>query len=333
MKNLVLIISLVLMLNCYCFGDTFTSHLKPNTDSTLDIGTSSLLWQYIYSDAFTDGTASWLSNSLSGFTSISGTTLTDGTFVVSGGIISAGTWQGDTIEHEFGGLEADISSYTDGLYGMASGVTLDIDTIAEIETAIGGSTNILIETEIDASSELLTLMDDETGTGALVFGTSPTFTTSASLSDGFRLGDSGEPNIVFDETGDDIGFMGCDIGIGTLTPTRVYGTDTFLEIEGASNPALVIHDTGQAQPYQLVADSSRLSIIFGATNLIVFQGAGSIDVIGDFTAGTIQADDGISGTLVMDDGTTERITLVFTGGVLTSRTVAASTALLIDWTD
>jgi len=60
---------------------------------------------------------------------------------------------------------------------------------------------------------------------------------------------------------------------------------------------------------------------------------GAADVVGDLTAGTIQADNGVSGTLVLDDGTTERITLVFTGGVLTSRTVAASTALLMDWTD
>ncbi len=44
-------------------------------------------------------------------------------------------------------------------------------------TQIGGSVNVLLETEIDASSELLALMDDETGTGLLVFGTTPTLTT------------------------------------------------------------------------------------------------------------------------------------------------------------
>ena len=43
----------------------------------------------------------------------------------------------------------------------------------------GGATtgNVLLETEIDGSSELLALMDDETGTGLLVFGTTPTLTT------------------------------------------------------------------------------------------------------------------------------------------------------------
>ncbi len=53
---------------------------------------------------------------------------------------------------------------------LPSGATLDTewDTIAEIETAIG-ALNILLETEIDASSELRALMDDESGTGALLF--------------------------------------------------------------------------------------------------------------------------------------------------------------------
>ena len=37
--------------------------------------------------------------------------------------------------------------------------------------------NVLLETEIDASSELLALMDDETGTGAAVFASTPTLVT------------------------------------------------------------------------------------------------------------------------------------------------------------
>lgn len=74
------------------------------------------------------------------------------------------------IERERGGTAADTSAYGAGLLGSdGSNNTIDVDTIAEIETAIGGATNILTETEIDASSELAALMDDETGTGALVF--------------------------------------------------------------------------------------------------------------------------------------------------------------------
>lgn len=54
--------------------------------------------------------------------------------------------------------------------------TTSIDTISEVET-LWGSINVLTETEIDASSELLALMDDETGTGSLVFASSPSITS------------------------------------------------------------------------------------------------------------------------------------------------------------
>jgi len=55
-----------------------------------------------------------------------------------------------------------------------SRITFDAewDSIGEIETAIGAA-NILLETEIDASSELAALMDDETGSGGLVFSNAP----------------------------------------------------------------------------------------------------------------------------------------------------------------
>jgi hypothetical protein len=54
--------------------------------------------------------------------------------------------------------------------------TSSIDSLAEIETLVG-VTNILIENDIDASSELAAIMDDETGgAGNLVFSGGPSFT-------------------------------------------------------------------------------------------------------------------------------------------------------------
>ena len=52
-------------------------------------------------------------------------TLTDGTFSVTGGTISAGTWQGSFIAHEYGGLEADVSGYN-GLLKISGGTTSQI---------------------------------------------------------------------------------------------------------------------------------------------------------------------------------------------------------------
>lgn len=82
------------------------------------MGTPSLLWRYIYGDSFTDGTALWDNSKLSGFTSISGTTLTDGTFVVTGGTITGALWHGTAI---------DISDYTNLIAG--TNITLLGDTL------------------------------------------------------------------------------------------------------------------------------------------------------------------------------------------------------------
>lgn len=119
MKRTKLILFFMFVIATTTFGDTYTSHQKPITDSTLDIGTSSLFWRYIYGDSFTDGTALWNNNSLSGFTSISGITLTDGTFVISGGVVRSGRWNGTPI---------DISDYTNLVAG--TNITLSGDTLS-----------------------------------------------------------------------------------------------------------------------------------------------------------------------------------------------------------
>ena len=104
MKRLIIILFLVSV----SYGDVYTSHQLPYTDSSLDIGSATYLWRYIYGDAFTDGTALWDSSNLSGFTSIEGEILTDGTFIATGGVITAGTWHGTAI---------DISDYTNLVAG------------------------------------------------------------------------------------------------------------------------------------------------------------------------------------------------------------------------
>lgn len=55
-----------------------------------------------------------------------------------------------------------------------------IDTEAELES-ISNITNIIRESEIDASNELSAIVDDETGTGALMFGTSPLISTGLGI--------------------------------------------------------------------------------------------------------------------------------------------------------
>lgn len=92
---------------------------------------------------------------------------------------------------------------------------------------IEAGTNVLYETEIDASSELLALMDDETGTGALVFGTSPTFTTSAIFgAAGVSITDDADGAITF-------------LGLGNGTDE-----DLKLNLDDTSNTAEFTSSTG-----------------------------------------------------------------------------------------
>ena len=62
------------------------------------------------------------------------------------------------IERARGGTGADTSAYGDGLIGsLSAGTTADIDTMTELETAIGGI-DILAATEIDTLAELNTII-------------------------------------------------------------------------------------------------------------------------------------------------------------------------------
>jgi len=70
---------------------------------------------------------------------------------------------------------------------IPAGISRDTEWNTEANVQTIWDANILLETEIDASTELAALMDDETGSGALVFGTSPTFTTSMLLTNGIVL--------------------------------------------------------------------------------------------------------------------------------------------------
>ncbi len=92
---------LILLLLCrVCFGDIFTSHMKPNADDTLDLGTSSLQWNHVYA--------------------------VNATFT---GTITDGLWNGDKI---------DISDFTN--LAVSAPVTLTGDTVGFDSTLLSATT-------------------------------------------------------------------------------------------------------------------------------------------------------------------------------------------------
>lgn len=198
-----------------------------------------------------------------------------------------------TIEHEYGGLEADVSGYVNGLYGMAAGATADIDTIAEVETAIGGSTNILIETEIDASAELIALMDDETGTGALVFATSPTLVTPVlgTIASGVGTaltalnGENIQDDTIDDDSIDFGDVTGADLDLsdcGSITSTGTVTVDHIAEATASHDVVfdndVEINASGDT-PLHIKSDQALFltfesTAVAGSVGFILSQGVG-----------------------------------------------------------
>jgi hypothetical protein len=108
----------------------------------------------------------------------------DGTLSVDTTTYESGLTAGDGLTRTVNDFDCDTA--TSAALGCLSAAnwsvfnnkvsTTSIDTITEVET-LWGVSNILVEADIDASSELATIMDDETGTaGSLVFSAGPTFT-------------------------------------------------------------------------------------------------------------------------------------------------------------
>jgi len=100
-------------------------------------------------------------------------------------------------------------------------------------------------------------------------------------------------------------------------------------------------ETEELEIYGYRTGDSKRSLEIGvgvdAADTASFDGVSEYRFDGTVTANTgfdVNGSAGVSGTLELDDGSTEKITLVFTGGILTSRTVAATTgSVLADWTD
>ncbi|KKK54026.1 hypothetical protein LCGC14_3088880, partial [marine sediment metagenome] len=97
-----------------------------------------------------------------------------GTMAIRASFLTAGA--AGTIKHELGGVEADVSGYS-GLIGINSGSTSEVDTESELETHLGGLDVVTVTSDDISSANLATLVSDETGSGVVVFGTTPTIAT------------------------------------------------------------------------------------------------------------------------------------------------------------
>jgi hypothetical protein len=144
-----------------------------------------------------------------------------------------------------------------------------IDSLSEIETLTGVS-NILIEGDIDASSELLALMDDETGTGSLVFSVDP-------LLQGFRSNASSTIaglTVAGNSTTTGSAYFGGNVGIGTTTPA---GRLSLTGLGTGTGVAFRVADSSDTSRFT-VRDDGSVAIASTATgNGLLVSQTGLID--------------------------------------------------------
>jgi hypothetical protein len=156
-----------------------------------------------------------------------------------------------------GGFDEDLRLNLDdtentGTFTSTTGlVTLNFDSIALQETGVG----VLNADEIDASSELAAIVDDETGSGVLTFATAPTFTTSITLN-----------------------------AAGVKLTPDTDGALTLLGLGDGSDEDLTINLDDTANTVALSSSTGVTLVDFGSINIRAANTTGSIVVdIGDGT--------------------------------------------------
>lgn len=163
-------------------------------------------------------------------------------------------------------------------------------------TVIGGGG--LASTDIDASSEIAAIVGDETGSGALVFGTSPTFTTSILAASTADIGSSSaEWGDLYLGTGKKIYFQ-ADQSVyltpsaGTLTLTGAFAASGSITAGSSATPSIALSDSDNAA---------------GTGSIVANSGGGANDII--LSIG-VEDSTGESTTYIEVDGVTETVDLI-----------------------
>ena len=223
---------------------------------------------------------------------------------------------------------------TDMTLGVDASEILQFSGAFNATAITEGTIAVLNNDEIDASSELLAIMDDETGTGVLVFGTSPTFTTS--IVSPLVIGGAATTADLSLQTTSGIGEAGADmhflvgnngateamtilnsglLGIGTTAP------DAALEINHATGDSLRLtynDSNGSAVNYTDLSLSSA-----GALTLTGSAATLGASATAEKTFLTLAP-----GIITLTAPT--QVTSLMETAVLTGATIAADAALTVD---
>lgn len=201
--------------------------------------------------------------------------------ITSVGTIATGVWNGTVVDHERGGLEADVSGYGNGLFGTNGTATIDVDTEAELETALGSLDVVTVTSDDITSANLASLVNGETGSGAVVFGTSPTFTTDFTLTPVATPTTNTDGQIAIDIDAWGTGFDAIEFFNGTASAYVVATTSTDTPTNGQvpkwnTGGTITWEDdnSGGAPTFDTIADAAAASTIgFDDTETVTINSA------------------------------------------------------------
>lgn len=197
-----------------------TTDLDPNTNNANDVGTNGRNWR----DGFFGRTLSTVNLSVTGTTSFDGSQGTSGQLLTSAGTGNTPTWSA-----------LNLATQVTGTLPPANGGTGITSLGAGVATFLGTPT----------SANLAAAVTNETGTGALVFGTSPTLTTptiTGGTVNPTTLQENGSPVVV--QT--DIGTAPNEIPLNQYLGSMAYQDRTAVNIGGGAGAFTTLTSTSDA---------------------------------------------------------------------------------------
>jgi hypothetical protein len=221
------------------------------------------------------------------------------------------------------------------ILGTPTSGTLTNCTGLPVSTGVSGlGTGVATLLATPSSANLASAVTDETGSGALVFGTSPGFTTAANpvSSDGASLGTTALMwSDLFLASGGVINFNNGNVTLTHSAGNLTGNCNFYFSVSGAASTSMSIDATAGQQALQRFLSGGTLKWLFGkdtSDNFLVYDQANSVSALA-ITAGAASAGKWTIGYTTVSTSTATGA-LIVGGGIGAGDRVSANNLAIVD---